>query len=115
MRPRRLLGWQAAAKLTTPRSKDGSRSSVHAKSFQLGNSLDHFGYGSLPVIEGSRDDRFPPLLKFKLGQYPPSVVSLIHSAAAHRSGRARRPSHQSLDFLCHDAVMFQRQAELLEP
>ena len=27
-----------------------------------------------------------PLLKFKLGHYPQSVVSLIHSAAAHRSG-----------------------------
>ena len=30
---------------------------------------------------------FHPLLKFKLGHYPQSVVSLIHSAAAHRSGR----------------------------
>jgi hypothetical protein len=29
-----------------------------------------------------------PLLKFKLGHYPPSVVSLIHCAAAHRFGRA---------------------------
>jgi hypothetical protein len=26
-----------------------------------------------------------PLLKFKLGHYPPSVVSLIHSAAAYAS------------------------------
>ncbi len=31
-----------------------------------------------------------PLLKFKLGHYPPSVVSLIHPAAVHRSGRAFR-------------------------
>ena len=32
-----------------------------------------------------------PLLKFKLGHYPPSIVSLIHSAAAH-AGRASRPA-----------------------
>jgi hypothetical protein len=38
-----------------------------------------------------------PLLKFKLGHYPPSVVSLIHSAAAHRSGRQARVQNAVAD------------------
>jgi hypothetical protein len=39
---------------------------------------------------------FHPLLKFKLGHFPPSVVSLIHSAAlprAHRSGVPTPPGN----------------------
>jgi hypothetical protein len=45
------------------------------------------------------------LLKFKLGHYPPSVVSLIHSAAAHRSGRQARGQNAVADADRH-AVAF---------
>ena len=45
-----------------------------------------------------------PLLKFKLGQYPPSVVSLIHSAAAHRSGRKARVQNAVADADRHAAA-----------
>ena len=31
-----------------------------------------------------------PIAEIQTGNYPPSVVSLIHSAAAHRSGRQAR-------------------------
>ena len=43
-------------------------------------------------LQLDRISAFHPLLKFKPGHYPPSIVSLIHSAAAHRSGRQARGS-----------------------
>ena len=48
-----------------------------------------------------------PLLKFKLGHYPPSVVSLIHSCAlprAHRSGRQARVQNAVADADRHAAA-----------
>ena len=47
---------------------------------------------------------FHPLLKFKLGHYPPSVVSLIHPAAAHRSGRQARVQNAVADADRHAAA-----------
>jgi hypothetical protein len=45
------------------------------------------------------------LLKFKLGHYPPSVVvSLIHPAAAHRSGRQARVQNAVADADRHAAA-----------
>jgi hypothetical protein len=43
------------------------------------------------------------LLKFKLGHFPPSVVSLIHSAAAYRSGRQARVQNAGADADRHAA------------
>jgi hypothetical protein len=49
-------------------------------------------------------DPITPLLKFKLGHYP-SVVSLIHSAAAHRSGRQARVQNALADADRHAAAV----------
>ena len=48
-----------------------------------------------------------PLPKFKLGHYPPSVVSLTHTAAlprAHRSGRQARVQNAITDADRHAAA-----------
>jgi hypothetical protein len=54
-----------------------------------------------------------PLLKFKLGHYPPSVVSLIHSAAAHRSGRQARVQGHLLVTTSFAIAFFRRLAGFL--
>jgi hypothetical protein len=74
------------------------------------------GFGALASFRRlERISAFHPLLKFKLGHYPPSVASLIHPAAAHRSGRQARVQNAVAEADRHEkGEIGRRQCERLD-